>query len=65
MHKKFENFGEIPEYRILQLAASLFHDKKCKKDVIINHLGVSELKDNWDKLITYIFPNFYTLHQLS
>jgi len=54
MHEKFKDFGEIPEYRILQLAAVLFYGKQCKKDVIVNRLKVSKLKDNWDNLIKSI-----------
>lgn len=51
MHEKFEEFGEIPEYRILQLAAVLFYEKKCKKDIIINYLEISKLRENWYNLI--------------
>ena len=51
MHNKFKSWGEIPEYRILQLASVLTHDKKCKKDIIVNHLTVSEIKDSWENMI--------------
>jgi len=51
MHAKFANFGEIPEYRILQLAAVILHDKKCKKSIIVDELQVSKLKEIWEDLI--------------
>ena len=51
MHEKFNDFGEIPEYRILQLAAVILHEKQCKKNIIIEHLQISKLKELWDDLI--------------
>lgn len=51
MHEKFTDFGEIPEYRILQLAAVILHNKKCKKNIIVDKLGISELNKIWNDII--------------
>lgn len=65
VRSKFEDFGEISEVTILQSAAVILNDKKCKSKEIDKNLNINDLRDNWtiiekslELAVDYLRDNF-------
>ena len=63
LRKEISDFGEIREIIILQIAATILNNKKCKTNEIKDKLDIKELEENWENIKSSLMKSLDYLKQ--